>query len=166
MWGYDAVTLPAACLRPAGERDNYGKKRRASASTNRCPTFKLNPYYKRKEVVSTDNKFEFPYPTSLTQDEPTLYTQEQVQQVVISVLSDLLSQCQEALMHLDNDILDVKSPSEQKEMLSARDVSEMVKISVPTVYALARCGRIPHKRFGRKLLFPRKAVLDWMQKGD
>jgi excisionase family DNA binding protein len=50
--------------------------------------------------------------------------------------------------------------SAERLVLSIPEVTHLLRISRATVYALVRQGELPSVRFGRRLLIPRKALLD------
>lgn len=50
------------------------------------------------------------------------------------------------------------------EVLSADQVALLLGIDVKTVYDHANRGRIPCRRLGRRVLFGRRAILDWLNK--
>lgn len=50
------------------------------------------------------------------------------------------------------------------EVLTAEEVAEMLGIDKKTVYDKANRGQIPCRRLGRRMLFGRRAILDWLNK--
>ena len=50
------------------------------------------------------------------------------------------------------------------EILSVSDVARLLGVDVKTVYDHASRGHIPHQRMGRRILFGRRAILDWLNK--
>jgi excisionase family DNA binding protein len=42
------------------------------------------------------------------------------------------------------------------QLLTAREVAELLRLPVSTVYELARTGRLPHLRIGRAMRFSRE----------
>lgn len=57
-------------------------------------------------------------------------------------------------------------PRVHPAVYTAKQVADLIGVSVPTVYALAASGQLPHKRVGRKYIFPRDAVLEWLNTPD
>ena len=49
---------------------------------------------------------------------------------------------------------------------TAKQVAGLIGVSVPTVYALAASGQLPHKRVGRKYIFPRDPIHEWLNTPD
>lgn len=49
-----------------------------------------------------------------------------------------------------------------REALNAHEVAELLGVDRKTVYDAAGRGEIPHRRLGKRLLFSRDAVLDWL----
>lgn len=46
---------------------------------------------------------------------------------------------------------------------SALEISEMLGIQLGKIYREASAGRIPHLRFGKRYVFPKKAIDAWLQ---
>jgi excisionase family DNA binding protein len=47
-------------------------------------------------------------------------------------------------------------------LTTAQEVAELLRIPRSTVYELARSRRIPFLKVGRRTLFARQALLDWI----
>jgi excisionase family DNA binding protein len=54
--------------------------------------------------------------------------------------------------------------SDAAEVLSAEQVAELLGVDSKTVYDYANRGEIPCRRLGRRVLFGRRAILDWLNK--
>jgi excisionase family DNA binding protein len=52
--------------------------------------------------------------------------------------------------------------SDDSMALSARDACRFLGISPSTLYRLTRDGRIPHARIGRRVLYPRMSLEQWL----
>lgn len=48
------------------------------------------------------------------------------------------------------------------EVLNVDEVAELLKLGRNSVYEAASRGEIPHRRVGRRLIFSRAAVLEWL----
>lgn len=48
------------------------------------------------------------------------------------------------------------------EVLNVDQVAELLKLGRNSVYDAANRGQIPHRRVGRRLIFSRTAVLEWL----
>lgn len=48
------------------------------------------------------------------------------------------------------------------EVLNVNQVAELLGLGINTVYEAANRGEIPHRRIGRRLIFSRVAVLEWL----
>lgn len=48
------------------------------------------------------------------------------------------------------------------EVLNVDEVADLLKLGRNTVYEAASRGEIPHRRIGRRLIFSRSAVLEWL----
>lgn len=53
--------------------------------------------------------------------------------------------------------------SETAEVLNADQVAELLKVGRNSVYEAANRGEIPHRRIGKRLIFSRTAVMQWLQ---
>ena len=47
--------------------------------------------------------------------------------------------------------------------MTAQEVAELLRIPRSTVYELARNRRIPFLKVGRRILFARQSLLDWIE---
>lgn len=56
----------------------------------------------------------------------------------------------------------MKLVNKAKLCLSAVEVSEKTGISLSMVRKLTRCGKIPHIRLGRRILYPLTGIEDWL----
>jgi len=52
-----------------------------------------------------------------------------------------------------------ESPSLSEELLDIKQVRLLLKISKPTVYKMMKNKKLPYRRAGRRLLFPKMEVL-------
>lgn len=48
------------------------------------------------------------------------------------------------------------------ELLTAREAAELIRLPRSSVYELVRNGRIPFVRIGRRILFIRGALIQWL----
>jgi excisionase family DNA binding protein len=53
--------------------------------------------------------------------------------------------------------------SELAEVLNVEQVADLLGLGRNTVYEAASRGEIPHRRIGRRLIFSRSAVMEWLQ---
>ena len=51
------------------------------------------------------------------------------------------------------------------EILTADDVAQLLGVDRKTIYAAARRNEIPHRRLGRRLLFERGSIVQWLRQG-
>jgi excisionase family DNA binding protein len=49
-----------------------------------------------------------------------------------------------------------------REVLNTDEVAELLGVGRNSVYEAAGRGELPHRRMGKRLLFSRAAVLDWL----
>ena len=52
---------------------------------------------------------------------------------------------------------------QEKIMLTVPEAAQILRINKIAVYELARVGRIPALRIGRRVLIPRDALLRWIE---
>ena len=57
----------------------------------------------------------------------------------------------------------MQKSTESNEVMTAREVAELLRVSSDTVHDYADAGKIPHRRMGRRLLFSRTAIMDWLR---
>jgi excisionase family DNA binding protein len=58
--------------------------------------------------------------------------------------------------------VDATNPLEDFELLTAHEASELIRLPRSSVYELARNRRIPCVRIGRRILFVRAALVQWV----
>jgi excisionase family DNA binding protein len=70
----------------------------------------------------------------------------------------------------DSDVLD-DAPTDlwvrrtsppRSDVLTADEVASILRVDRKTVYDAAARGEIPHRRLGKRLVFSRAALLDWL----
>jgi excisionase family DNA binding protein len=49
------------------------------------------------------------------------------------------------------------------EVLTADQVAELLGVNRKTIYEAAQRNEIPHRRLGRRLIFERGSVVDWLR---
>ena len=71
------------------------------------------------------------------------------------------------LSNIENLLLDIKHPTKASEPLPDRitlqDACELTGQSKGQVYKLTMIGDIPFSHFGKRLIFSRKALTEWME---
>lgn len=50
----------------------------------------------------------------------------------------------------------------ENEMITVREISKYLRISLPSVYNLLNTGAIPHVKVGCRYIIPREAFLHWL----
>ncbi len=70
---------------------------------------------------------------------------------------------------LGDDLLDeaptelwIRQSRQTGDVLTADEVAEILRVDRKTVYDAAGRGEIPHRRLGKRLVFGRSALLDWL----
>jgi len=58
---------------------------------------------------------------------------------------------------------DPMPPTDPLEILTADEVAALLHLDRKTVYAAAARGEIPHRRLGRRLVFERGAIVEWLR---
>ena len=100
--------------------------------------------------------------------EKTMYTKEQVHQVVEEVLLALgISFAPtQGQTHLDNDIPLNTSPEDVKMTLTVPEAARLLGISKPKMYELVHAGKFRTVKVGKKILISRQSLQDWIEKGE
>ena len=52
---------------------------------------------------------------------------------------------------------------DQDEVLEMDGICELLKVTPITIYRKVKSGKIPHMKRGRKLLFSRNDILNWLK---
>lgn len=102
---------------------------------------------------------------NLDKDSQTLYSIEQVKEIMEMIFQQresAPSNYQPAC--IDNRVSQQTSPS-TKLTMSVREAAALIGISKTKVYDLVRKGEISTIRVGQKIVIPRQAIFDWIQKG-
>jgi excisionase family DNA binding protein len=50
-------------------------------------------------------------------------------------------------------------------LLTAKETAEVLKVTLPRVYELARTGLIPSVRMGRQVRFHEAKLMEWVEQG-
>lgn len=50
-------------------------------------------------------------------------------------------------------------------LLTAKETAEILKVTLPRVYELAREGLIPSVRMGRQIRFHEEKLMEWIEQG-
>jgi excisionase family DNA binding protein len=71
---------------------------------------------------------------------------------------------QGAVLQLVPDVPDAPDRPDRAghEVLNANEVAAWLRCSRKSVYEAAARNRIPHQKLGRRILFSRSALLDWL----
>ncbi len=51
------------------------------------------------------------------------------------------------------------------ELLNIQEVAKFINMAVPSVYGLVHFKKIPHIKRGKRLIFEKKYILEWLQSG-
>jgi excisionase family DNA binding protein len=51
----------------------------------------------------------------------------------------------------------------EREVMTADEVADFLGVDRKTVYEAACRAEVPHRRMGKRLLFSRSALLDWLR---
>jgi excisionase family DNA binding protein len=51
------------------------------------------------------------------------------------------------------------------EIMDAGEVATFLRVDKKTIYAAAAKQQIPHRRLGKRFIFSRRAILDWLTGG-
>lgn len=50
-------------------------------------------------------------------------------------------------------------------LLTAKETAEILRVTLPRVYELAREGLIPNVRMGRQIRFDEAKLMEWVERG-
>ena len=53
--------------------------------------------------------------------------------------------------------------SAEREVMKAYEVAELLGVDVDGVYEAANRGDLPHRRLGKRILFSRVAITEWLR---
>lgn len=59
----------------------------------------------------------------------------------------------------------INTVNNKDDRMTVKDVAEFLSLKEPTIYNKVYANLIPHSRIGRKLIFSRKELQDWIDKG-
>jgi excisionase family DNA binding protein len=60
-------------------------------------------------------------------------------------------------------VMTVPGSQDASEMLTARELEAMLKISIKTIYSYVQRGLIPYVKIQSNVRFPREAILQWIE---
>jgi excisionase family DNA binding protein len=60
-------------------------------------------------------------------------------------------------------VMKVPGSQDASEMLTARELEGMLKISIKTIYSYVQRGLIPYVKIQSNVRFPREAILQWIE---
>ena len=55
-------------------------------------------------------------------------------------------------------------PGQDGEMFTAKELQQLLKISIKTIYGYVERGLIPYVRIQSNLRFPRRQILEWIER--
>lgn len=84
--------------------------------------------------------------------------------IQISLNDDLLTEVTEAIKEAIKEELPSFQNSFQKEWLNTEEVMEMLDVSRRTVQTYRDEGKIPYTQNGRKILYPREGIEEFLRK--
>ena len=58
------------------------------------------------------------------------------------------------------------SSTELPEVMTAAEVAAFLRVNVKTVYESVKAGQLPGRRVGKRLVFWRDALLDWLRSNE
>ena len=75
------------------------------------------------------------------------------------------------LSNIENLLLDLKHQSKQvstdqtEQLLTVQQVAEMLGLAVPTLYGFTHRNEIPFNKKGKRLIFLKQEIIDWIKEG-
>ena len=106
-------------------------------------------------------------PTSLTEKDVPLYSQDQVVQIVEIAIQSLQRRGEQSnpRVNLDNEIAQIDMSPGTKQTLTVSEAAEILGVSKPMVYSLIRDGSIPAINVGKKILISKLVLAVWLKNG-
>lgn len=104
-------------------------------------------------------KFSLNASTPTLPQERCFYTEADIRMIIKSTVQEVLSTI---LIDEEPEITaneDQKKPD--KLTVTVREAADILGVSKPSILELIHTGAINHKRIGRKILIPYKALVDW-----
>lgn len=83
-------------------------------------------------------------------------------EVIVTSPPELRGLIREELRALLNEL---KPTSQPEEILNLQEACDLLCISKPTIYGLTSRRKIPFHKRGKRLLFKRSELLDWISEG-
>jgi len=84
-------------------------------------------------------------------------------QIVQFDYEDLRTVVRNELIDAIHEIRSIPTPAEIEDRCDLKEACEITGCSESKMYKLSMDRKVPVKRFGRKLIFSRKALRDWME---
>jgi len=69
------------------------------------------------------------------------------------------------LNKLQNAIPQISKPADEEEILSVKEVSQFLRLSVPTIYTYVNRGELPAMKRGRRLYFSKNDLIAYLKSG-
>jgi excisionase family DNA binding protein len=73
-----------------------------------------------------------------------------------------MSDADDILDDAPTDIWIRPEPPRPPDVMNADEVADLLRVDRKTVYDAAGRGHMPHRRLGKRLVFSRTALLDWL----
>lgn len=87
-----------------------------------------------------------------------------MQNPFLEIQNDLIT-IKGLLLDLKNEKPLVASKEREEEILSVEDAGEFIGLKVPTIYSLVSQRKIPFSKNGKKLMFLKSELLQWVKNG-
>ena len=95
----------------------------------------------------------------------TLYTESQLERIIEAAIVKAMQQILPVLTNLDNGTEQRSLSSCSKTTVTIQEAAQILGISKPKMYQLAKQSGFPAIHVGRKIVIDRNSLLNWMREG-
>lgn len=89
-----------------------------------------------------------------------------MQNITFNEVPELVGKMYEELAELRALILKLQPPAEpENNFLTIKEAAVLLNLAVPTLYTKVNRGEIPHMKTGKKLMFSRAELMDFVRSG-
>ena len=66
---------------------------------------------------------------------------------------------------INSEVISMKTSSETKKLLTARDLSKWLNLPLPSIYEKTRQNQLPHVRLGKTVRFQHDEIVKFLESG-
>lgn len=87
-------------------------------------------------------------------------------EITFDTMPKFLAQMYTRLERMEDLLLERSTPKKvQSDLLTITEASEMLNLSIPTIYSKVSRRELPHQKKGKKLYFSREELLSFVKEG-